>query len=111
MRRGDGLYCFHWESKSDMTIGMKIPSLILDTGGGWHKNLCAEVYASPDPVMTTISLPMPMASKRISKSPPHSVGCRICNCLSSHCCSDNPSSVCTSGYFACKLVPTSAVVG
>ena len=70
MRRGDGLNSFHRQGNSDMSMGMKIPPLILGTGGGWHKNLRAEVYTLFDPATTTISLPIPIASNRISRSPP-----------------------------------------
>ena len=55
-----------------MSTGMKIPPFIFGIGGGWQGNLRADVNLLSNPVMTTISLPMPIASKRNSRSPPHS---------------------------------------
>ena len=77
MSSGDGLYCFHWLINSVMLTGIKIPPLIFGTGGGWHKNLRAHVNSFPFPVITTISLPIAMASRRTSKSPPQSLGCKM----------------------------------
>ena len=62
---------------SVISIGIKIPPLILGTGGRQQGNFCADVKLSPDLVTTTICLAIAIASKCTSKSPPHLVDCKM----------------------------------
>ena len=54
-----------------------MPPLIFGMGGGEQGNFCADVKVLLDPVTTTICLPIAIANKRISKSPPHSADSKM----------------------------------
>jgi len=59
-----------WLINSVILTGIKILHRIFGTGGGQDKNLFAHVNVFPSPVITIISIPIVMASRHTSKSPP-----------------------------------------